>query len=76
MDHVIENSRIIKAIEDHDDAVDRRRAEAARQIQRVWRKHNAARAKYMNADQRWNDAAMHARLKVSFTVVRVSTGLR
>lgn len=67
MDKAIDNSRIIKAIEEHDDAADRRRAHAASQIQRIWRKRNAARAKYMNADQRWNDAAIHARLKVRGT---------
>lgn len=73
MDQAIDKSRIIKAIEKHDEAVDKRLAEAASQIQRVWRKHNAARAKYMNADQRWNDAAVHARLKVSLSVPQMST---
>lgn len=64
MNELIDNSYIVKSIEDHDDAVDRRRAEAARQIQRVWRRRNAAKAKYMNADARWQSAAIHAKLKV------------
>lgn len=59
MDHLIEK------IEDHDKASDERRALAARQIQRLWRKRNAAKAKYIiSTDQRWQDAATHAKLKV------------
>jgi hypothetical protein len=60
MDHLIEK------IEDHDKASNEQRARAARQIQRLWRKRNAANAKFtISADQRWQDAATHAKLKVS-----------
>jgi hypothetical protein len=58
MDHLIEK------IENHDKAIDERRTQAARQIQRLWRKRNAVKTKYISADQRWQDAATHAKLKV------------
>jgi hypothetical protein len=56
---------LVEKIENHDKASDERRTHAARQIQRLWRKRNAAKAKHMSADQRWQDAATHAKLKVS-----------
>jgi hypothetical protein len=44
---------------------DNARAKAAVQIQRAWRKHNNMSSdRYLNADLRWKDAAIHAQLKV------------
>jgi hypothetical protein len=56
---------LIERIESYDKASEERRAQAARQIQQFWRKRNAAKANKLNADQRWEDAATHAKLKVT-----------
>jgi hypothetical protein len=56
---------LVEKIENHDKANDERRAQAARQIQRLWRRRNAAKFKHISADQRWQDVATHAKLKVS-----------
>lgn len=60
MDHLIEK------IESNGRANDEQEARAARQIQQLWRRKNATAQKYMNSDQRWQDAAIHARVKVTF----------
>lgn len=57
---------LVEKIENHDKANDERRAQAARQIQRLWRRRNAAKFKHISADQRWQDVATHAKLKVSW----------
>jgi hypothetical protein len=55
----------VEKIENHDKANDERRIQAARQIQRLWRRRNAAKSKHISADQRWQDTATHTKLKVS-----------
>jgi len=58
---------LVEKIENRDKANDERRTQAARQIQRLWRSRNAAKSRHISADQRWQDAATHAKLKVSWT---------
>lgn len=60
MDHLVDK------IESNEEANNERRAQAARQIQQLWRDRNAAKASYMNADQRWQDATLHAKMKVRY----------
>lgn len=60
-------NHLIEKVENNDRAHDDRRRRAAQTIQQYWRKRNAAKAKYMNADKRWKDAAMHAKMKVRVT---------
>lgn len=59
MDHLADK------IENTERANDERRAQAAKQIQKLWRKKNPAKNTYLNADQRWEDATIHAKMKVS-----------
>lgn len=70
-------------------ADDQRRTEAASKIQRWWRqqkkvpdnqKDNHLPSEFLNTDLRWNDAAVHARMKVcrgtSHIDLSVSTNAR